>query len=351
MSQILPNNLASILSSVQLVLAVNSTGGSIDAFTNYFPSGTVGTPATTYLNGITTWANTSGTSLLSPSGISSDSSGNLTANSVTTKTVSTNTINANGAAYVYINSAMSQGSGNVVSGLFAAAEGIGCQALGNGSLAVGHLSIASTNYAFAQGDGSQAAGNGSSALGFQTQAMAAYSHSEGFTTICNVNAPESHAEGENTQTFARAAHAEGLNCIASGDSSHAQGYMTYAQGAYSHSEGQNSIAYGDISHAQGWGSTATGIASFAGGINSNATGYNSFALGSGANATATGSWAFCDTTGKGITNAIANSLVMSFANGVVLPSGTPLIMQSNNGIYWNLNMSNSGTLVITSGTY
>lgn len=75
-----------------------------------------------------------------------------------------------------------------------------------------------------------------------------FSHAEGIGTTASAYA--SHSEGDITTASGHASHSEGSYSTASGDSSHAEGWST-ASGNYSHAEGDNAKALGYASHAGG----------------------------------------------------------------------------------------------------
>jgi hypothetical protein len=107
------------------------------------------------------------------------------------------------------------------------------------------------------GTGNIASGLFSHAEGLNTQAKATGSHAEGLNTISSGS--YSHAEGQQTISIGGASHAEGKNAIASGNNSHAEGYATISTGDFSHTEGQYNIAVDQTSHAEGSYTIAGGI--------------------------------------------------------------------------------------------
>lgn len=122
--------------------------------------------------------------------------------------------------------------------------------------------------------GNVASGDFSHAEGMGTTASAYASHSEGDTTTASGHA--SHSEGSYSTASGDSSHAEGSGA-ASGDYSHAEGRGA-ASGDYSHTEGSGA-ASGNYSHAEGFCSTASGDYSHAEGDNAKALGYASHAGG------------------------------------------------------------------------
>lgn len=167
--------------------------------------------------------------------------------------------------------------GNVASGDFSHAEGIGTTASAYASHSEGDTTTASGHASHSEGSYSTASGDSSHAEGSGTTASGANSHAEGEAAMANSEA--SHAEGMNTTASGYAAHAEGQNVTASGENSHAEGNGTGASGDNSHAEGIDTTASGTNSHAEGNGTTALGDNSHAGGLNTQAKGNCSFAHG------------------------------------------------------------------------
>lgn len=125
--------------------------------------------------------------------------------------------------------------------------------------------------------GNVASGDFSHAEGIGTTASAYASHSEGDTTTASGHA--SHSEGSYSTASGDSSHAEGSGTTASGENSHAEGNGTGALGDNSHAEGIDTTASGNNSHAEGNGTTALGDNSHAGGLNTQAKGNCSFAHG------------------------------------------------------------------------
>jgi trimeric autotransporter adhesin len=110
-----------------------------------------------------------------------------------------------------------------------------------------------------------------------------YSHAEGSTTATG---DYSHAEGIDTIAIGGYSHAEGTSTTATGDYSHAEGNTTTSTGDYSHAEGRKYNSNRKYSHAEGYGTTATGIihtqkvdGTTATGDSSHAEGSNTAAIG------------------------------------------------------------------------
>lgn len=106
-----------------------------------------------------------------------------------------------------------------------------------------------------------------------------FSHAEGMGTTASAYA--SHSEGDTTTASGHASHSEGSYSTASGDSSHAEGSGTTASGTNSHAEGNGTTALGDNSHAGGLNTQAKGNCSFVHGKEAIANGQVSFAAGYG----------------------------------------------------------------------
>lgn len=81
-----------------------------------------------------------------------------------------------------------------------------------------------------------------------------FAHAEGDTT--NAIGTASHAEGLLTIAEGNNSHAEGYNTKALGSYSHAQGNTTIAYGLESNAEGELTKAHGDLSHAAGYATEA-----------------------------------------------------------------------------------------------
>ena len=137
---------------------------------------------------------------------------------------------------------LSNGSGNISSGIFSHAEG--------------SITTASGSYSHTEGEGTLATGYASHAEGGGTIAIGDYSHAEGGGT--SSSGSYSHAEGQSTETIGYASHAEGAGTIATGDYSHTEGESTLATGYASHAEGNKAYAIGDYSHAEGLFTVASG---------------------------------------------------------------------------------------------
>lgn len=175
--------------------------------------------------------------------------------------------------------------GNVASGDFSHAEGIGTTASayashseGDTTTASGHASHSEGSYSTASGDSSHAEGSGATASGNNSHAegngataSGAAAHAEGM--IANATGAAAHAEGVTTTASSFAAHAEGQNVTASGESAHAEGHSTDASGNNSHAEGYGATASGENSHAEGSFTNASGNNSHAGGLSTKANAY------------------------------------------------------------------------------
>jgi hypothetical protein len=174
-----------------------------------------------------------------------------------------------------ITGSLSNGTGNIASGIFSHAEGLNTTATGNWSHAEGSSTTATGKWSHAEGNSTTATGEYSHAEGYNTTANGQASHAEGSSTTATgdyshaegasttVRGQYSHAEGERTNANGQYSHAEGASTTATGDYSHAEGESTTATGANSHAEGASTTAIGDYSHAEGEGTTATGANSHA----------------------------------------------------------------------------------------
>jgi len=210
-----------------------------------------------------------------------------------------------------ITGSLSNGSGNIASGIFSHAEGQNTNSLGSYSHAEGRGTIASGSYSHAEGSGTTATGdyshaegqsttstgNTSHAEGYSTTATGNYSHAEGQSTTSTGNASHAegdtttanndfaHSEGAGTTAAGVSSHAEGINTTSSGSYSHAEGYNSYSIGLYSHAEGNYTVSTGDYSHTEGTNTNTIGIGSHAEGDTTTSTGDFSHAEGYGTTAT------------------------------------------------------------------
>lgn len=134
--------------------------------------------------------------------------------------------------------------------------------------------------------GGIAIGNNTRNLGIDsmTQGRSTYvgsnviaSHAEGCQT--SAFSQWSHAEGENSISYAPGAHAEGNGSSAFGNWSHAEGDHCITNGWHAHAEGANTNAYGSNSHAMGSNTLALGTGSLAAGDHTSANGMNQTVLG------------------------------------------------------------------------
>ena len=166
---------------------------------------------------------------------------------------------------LYLTGSLSQGDNTLALGDYSHSEG---------GTSIGEVDINTTaegNYSHAEGLGTWAYGQGSHTEGRETYAEGDSSHAEGYgTSTYDVGA---HAEGLNCYAYAQYSHAEGGNTTTTGLYSHAEGYGTYAIGDYSHAEGFGSEALASYSHAEGYSTSATEEGAFA-------IGYETVALGS-----------------------------------------------------------------------
>lgn len=119
---------------------------------------------------------------------------------------------------------------------------VGCEASGEGAVAVGVATKARGQGAFAEGRYTNATGPASHASGTNTDASGA----------------NSHTEGELTKASGSSGHAEGYETEANGNASHAEGWKTKANTSYSHVEGCGSEVNGLYGHAEGWRTKASG---------------------------------------------------------------------------------------------
>lgn len=161
--------------------------------------------------------------------------------------------------------------GNVASGEFSHAEGIGTTAVGYASHAEGKTTTANAEASHAEGTGTTASGAAAHAEGSGATASGVYSHAEGM--VAHATGAAAHAEGVTTTASSFAAHAEGQNVTASGESAHAEGHSTNASGNNSHAEGYGATASGENSHAEGFFTEASGNNSHAGGYSTKANAY------------------------------------------------------------------------------
>lgn len=132
-----------------------------------------------------------------------------------------------------------------------------CQALGEGSIAIGKGVIASGAGSSARGMDTVASGLYSHAEGNGSTASGQTSHAEGRSTTAS--GVYSHSEGNKSSATVEGAHAEGTNTQANGPYSHSEGHYTKANGQYSHAEGGSTIAEGSFSHAEGYHTHAKGV--------------------------------------------------------------------------------------------
>ena len=172
----------------------------------------------------------------------------------------------------------------------------------NNSIAIGQGCTANGNVDFATGENSEATGGGSFAAGLRALAKA----------------PSSVSLGTDTQALGSSSIALGISCIASGEGAIAGGELCET--------------YGDYSIAMGYK-----------GVNN-----------------AKGAFTFADSTNAVVTNSTTNSMLLRFANGVVLSSGTTLYsnqyattqisgIQTTGAIAVNWNNGSSQILDFTGG--
>lgn len=131
--------------------------------------------------------------------------------------------------------------------------------------------VASGEFSHAEGMGTTAVGYASHAEGTRTTANAEASHAEGTGTTASGAA--AHAEGSGATASGVYSHAEGVTTTASSFAAHAEGQNVTASGVYSHAEGQHTTASGKAAHAEGSGTTASGNNSHAGGFSTKANAY------------------------------------------------------------------------------
>ena len=180
-----------------------------------------------------------------------------------------------------ITGSLSNGSGNIASGIFSHAEGNGAKSTGNYSHAEGTSTITIGQGSHAEGYFTSASGDYSHAEGVGTTSTGQYSHAEGYYTTATGYA--SHAEGRSTTSVGNYSHAEGGQTTANGQNSHAEGYSTTSTGNYSHAEGDSTTTTAFASHAEGTSTIAIGQGSHAEGYFSSASGDYSHAEGLGTN--------------------------------------------------------------------
>jgi len=260
-----------------------------------------------------------------------------------------------------VTGSLSNGSGNIATGIFSHAEGQSTTSSGSYSHAEGSITTAKGFASHAEGFVTTASGSNSHAEGAYTTAKGVSSHAEGYGTTSSGS--YSHAEGGgNSQYYgtdiasttppveARGSysHAEGygyynvydndgeviedFRLFASGEASHAEGYGTQAKGAYSHAEGFVTTTNAQSSHAEGSTTTANGAHSHAEGISTTSTGVGSHAEGSGTTATGLASHAEgLLTTATGNYQHVQGqyNLTSSVESAFIHGNGTSLIAKSN----------------------
>jgi len=141
----------------------------------------------------------------------------------------------------------------------------------------------------------------------------------------------SHAEGIQTRASGDYSHAEGFLTVATGDASHAEGYETKALGAYSHAEGQYTVASGLRSHAEGESTVTSGEYSHAEGNRTIASGDHQHVQGQ-YNITSSVAGAFIHGNGIDVNNR--SNLIYAYGtgnNGVVEITGSLKVSGSITG--------------------
>jgi hypothetical protein len=202
-----------------------------------------------------------------------------------------------------ITGSLSNGSGNIIKGIFSHAEGVNTTSSGSYSHAEGGSTTAIGSSAHAEGNSTTANGQFSHAEGASTTSTGEASHAEGQGTTSTGQA--SHAEGQNTTATGYASHAEGNGATSTGYASHAEGASTTAIGAYSHAEGDSTIATGIASHAEGLSTISSGSYSHAEGRTTTSTGQASHA--EGYFTTATGNYSHAEGTSTNSTGQASHA--------------------------------------------
>ena len=108
----------------------------------------------------------------------------------------------------------------------------------------------------------------------------------------------------------------------------------------------NSSATGADSVSLGNSNNSYAANSFSMGLSSIASGVQSVALGTSSKALHANSMTLCDASGS--TSTRINQATMSFGNGLVLASGTELVLTDTHNVTWQINVTTSGTLTVTS---